>query len=413
MVKESISQDAKSIPTWETLEEFVRMRAQEFIQGVLEDEVTELLGRRNHERRRVVDAPAGYRNGHGKPRMLTLGVGTIAVRRPRVRGLEERFCSRVLPLFKRKSKLVENTLPELYLHGLAEGDFDLAMRGLLGDDAPLSASSISRLKVKWQQELAAWQERDLSELPIVYAWVDGLYVKAGLEKDKAALLVVIGADVEGRKHVLAIESGARESSAAWADVLRSLRVRGLASPKLFAGDGHLGIWAALRDVYPDADQQRCWNHKIMNVTDHFPKRVRHRAIALVRQIPQAETLAAANRLRKRFGEEFGAEFPKAVATLERDWDRMVTFYRYPREHWQHLRTTNVVESPFAAVRLRTDAARRYKKVVNATAMIWKLLMVAEKSFRRLRGHALLPKVAEGAQFRDGIEVPKVSRGCAA
>lgn len=413
MIKQSISRGSRSTPTWETLEEFVRLRAQQFIQDVLEDEVTELLGRRKHERRDPVDASAGYRNGHGKPRKLTLGVGTIEVRRPRVRGLDERFESRVLPLFQRKSKKIQATLPELYLHGLAEGDFDLAMRGLLGDDASLSASTIARLKIKWQREFAVWQERSLSQLKIVYAWADGLYVKAGLERDKAALLVVIGADVKGHKHVLAVESGARESKIAWGNVLRSLKQRGLGSPQLFVGDGHLGIWAALRDVYPEADQARCWNHKILNVLDQLPKRVQHRAEALVRQIPQAETLGAANRLRKRFADEFGAEFPKAAATLERDWERMVTFYRYPKEHWVHLRTSNVVESPFAAVRLRTNAAKRYKKVTNATAAIWKLLMVAEKSFRKLHGYELLAKVAEGVEFKDGTEVVAIPRRNAA
>jgi len=224
---------------------------------------------------------------------------------------------------------------------------------------------------------------------------------------------VIGADVGGRKHVLTIESGARESTIAWSNVLKSLQRRGLASPKLVIGDGHLGIWAVLRDIYPEADQGRCWNHKILNVIDQFPRRVQHKAEALVRQIPQAETLAAANRLRKRFCDEFGAEFPKGVATLERDWERMVTFYRYPKEHWLHLRTSNVVESPFAAVRLRTDAAKRYKKVANATAAIWKLMMVAEKGFRRLQGYELMAKVDEGVEFKDGIEVVKVSRSYAA
>lgn len=266
---------------------------------------------------------------------------------------------------------------------------------------------------EWQQEFSTWAERDLSQHRIVYAWADGLYVKAGLEKDKAALLVVIGADAEGRKHVLAVESGARESSASWGNVLRSLARRGLCSPKLFVGDGHLGIWAALRNVYPEADQQRCWNHKILNVLDQLPKRVQHRAEALVRQIPQADTEDRALRLRERFTSEFGDEFPKAVATLERDWDRMVTFYRYPKDHWQHLRTTNVVESPFAAIRLRTDAVRRYKKVANATAAIWRLLMVAEQSFRRLRAYDLLTKVADGIEFKDGIEVVKLEKRRAA
>ena len=245
-----------SIPSWETLEDFARQGVQQLLQQVLEEEVNELLGRRRSERRAPVDPQAGYRNGYGKPRRLALSNGTIVVRRPRVRGLQERFASRILPLFKRRTQEVASLLPELYLHGLAERDFDLALRGLLGDGAPLSAASIARLKAAWQAEYDVWNSRPLHDLDVVYLWVDGLYVKAGLEKDKAALLTVIAALRDGRKVVLAVTSGQRESIEGWSALLRDLKARGLNAPKLVVGDGNLGIWGALANVFPEAKEQR-------------------------------------------------------------------------------------------------------------------------------------------------------------
>jgi len=242
-----------------------------FIQRLLEQEVEELLGRAKSERREP-DAPVVYRNGYGKERKLALSNGTITVKRPRVRGLEERFESRLLPLFKRRTEEVAAMLPELYLHGLALGDFELALRGLLGDAAPLSASSIARLKAQWQLEFQDWRRRSLADLDIVYCWADGLYVKAGIEDGKAALLVIIGATREGEKVVLAVESGQRESRESWAAVLRDLAARGLAAPRLWVADGHLGVWAALTEIWPSCDEQRCWNHKIVNVLDQLPKK---------------------------------------------------------------------------------------------------------------------------------------------
>ena len=259
-------------PAWETLEAWVREQARDMIQQALEEEVTELLGRMKSERRVAVDAPPGYRNGYGKPRRLAMSSGTIEVRRPRVRGLEERFESRVLPLFQRRTKEVGELIPELYLHGLAEGDFELALRGLLGDGAPLSKSSVGRLRAKWTVEHEAWSRWPLEGRELVYAWADGIYVKAGLEKDKAALLVVIGAMSDGTKEVLAVTPGYRESTESWAAVLRDLKARGLGTPKLLVADGNLGIWGAAREVWPEAAEQRCWNHKTTNVLDRLPKR---------------------------------------------------------------------------------------------------------------------------------------------
>lgn len=255
----------------------------------------------------------------------------------------------------------------------------------------MSSSSIARLRAKWEEEFETWQERRLDDRELVYAWADGIYVKAGLEKDKAALLVVIGAMSDGSKEVLAIQPGYRESTESWLKLLRDLRDRGLSVPLLLMADGGLPIWSAVDQVWPEAGQQRCWNHKIINVLNDLPKHAQGKARALLTQIPYAETQEEAEARRDTFVARYRDRYPAAVETLERDWERMVTFYDFPEQHWQHLRTTNPVESPFAAVRLRTNAGKRYKRVQGATALIWRLLMVAETRFRQLSaqgGHGL-------------------------
>jgi transposase-like protein len=402
-MKKSITGTVRqSRATYEVLEEMVRLKIQGYIQDMLEEEVETFLGRKKSERVKAVDSTRGYRNGHGKLKKFSLMNGTITVHRPRVRDTEERFESKVIPFFKRRSKAIGEMLPELYLHGLAKGDFELALRGLLGEGAPLSASSISRLKAKWQLEYEEWKQQDLSSLKVVYQWADGIYVKAGLEKDKAALLIIIGALTTGKKVFLACESGYRESKESWSEVLRDLTGRGLKLGKLTIADGHLGIWSALSEIHPAGKEQRCWNHKIRNVLDCFPKRIRAEAAEQLKQIPYAKTLKACTAIRDAFVTRYQKEYPKAAQKLLADWERMTTFYSFPKDHWTHLRTTNVVESPFSSVRLRTDAAKRFKKVESATAMIWKLLQVAEKNFRALKAYWLLQDVYEGKQFVDGI-----------
>lgn len=403
MEQRTTNHEARSSRTWDHLEDFVREQVQRFIQGLLEEEVTALLERPKSARRTTVAAPRGYRNGYGKPRRLSLSSGTVTVRRPRVRGLEERFVSRVLPLFKRHTQEVGDLLPELYLHGLALGDFELALRGLLGEGAPLSPSSLARLKGQWQVEYDSWKKRRLDDLNVVYVWADGLYVRAGLEDTRAALLVLIGALTDGRKVVLAVESGQRESKESWGRLLRDLRQRGLQPWRCTIADGALGLWAALGEQYPDLAEQRCWNHKLVNVLDALPTKQQAAASALLRLMPYAESQAACEALREQFTARYHALAPKAVERLKDDWERLVTFYQFPREHWGHLRTTNIVESPFATVRLRTTAAKRFKKVENATAVIWKLLQVAESAFRRLKGAELLPAVYAGARYVDGVK----------
>lgn len=408
MNEQSTGPGIESRSLWRHLEEFVRDHIQQFVQRLLVEEVTMRLGRAKSARRAAVDAPEGYRNGYGTPRKLTLTCGTITVQRPRVRGLTERFVSRILPLFKRRTKQVSELLPQLYLHGLALGDFELALRGLLGDGAPLSSASLQRLKVQWQDEYAMWKQQRLDDLEVVYVWADGLYVKAGLEQTKAALLVVIGALTDGRKVVLAVESGQRESKESWGAVLRDLRTRGLKPWRCTIADGHLGIWAALAEQQPTAAEQRCWNHRLVNVLDAIPKTHQAEASTWLKTLPYAETQAACERVRDQFSRRYRTLAPKAVERLHADWERLVTFYQFPKEHWRHLRTTNVVESPFAAVRLRTTAGKRFKRVESATALIWKLLQVAEQSFRRLNAPELLPLVYAGVPFVDGTkQAPEV------
>ena len=405
MVKQTTRDRESSSIIWNNLETMVRMKVREFIQSLLEAEIEELLGRQKSERRKPVDSPPIYRNGYGKARRLTLGCGTITIHRPRVRGLEKRFISQILPLFARRTPEVNQLLPQLYLHGLALGDFDLALRGLLGREAPISAGTVVRLKEKWQVEWEQWRKRSLSGLKVVYLWVDGIYVKAGLEKEKAALLVVIGGLSNGQKVILGIEPGYRESVEGWSGILRDLKERGMNPPRLVIGDGHLGIWGALNNVYPGVLEQRCWNHKVMNVLDRLPKKAQVQGKLGLQRIYNAKSRREAENERDNFTSwcKKGCH-QAAMEAIERDWERMVTFYQFPQEHWKHLRTTNIVESPFAGLRLRTQASKRYKKVANATAIIWKMLMVAEQRFRKLDGPEKLEQVYLGTEFKDGVEI---------
>jgi transposase-like protein len=405
MEKKNTSSESASRVCYEALEAHARERIQSWLQDVLEEEVKEFLGRGKSVRRAdFAETRAGYRNGYGKPRRVALTAGTIEVCRPRLRNLGERFESRVLPLFKRRSVELGALLPRLYLHGLASGDFELALRGLLGEGAPLSASSMQRLKGIWQGEYADWRGADLSKLELVYGWADGLYVKAGICDRKAALLVIVGATGAGQKVLLACQAGERESKESWLSVLRDLKARGLAFPRLTVADGHLGIWAALGELHPEGEEQRCWNHKIVNVLNALPKNEQPEASERLGQMMYAPSRSVCEKKRDEFVLRYKKTNPKACATLTRDWERLVSFFAYPQAHWIHLRTTNIVESPFAAVRLRTDASRRFKKTQNAEAMIWKLLRVAEKSWRALNAPQLMREVYDAKQFKDGIAV---------
>jgi len=385
------------------LESVARQKIRVHLQDLLEQEVSEWLGREKSERRVNALEQRGYRNGYGKPRRFTMSIGTIEIQRPRVRELGERFKSKVLPMFKRQSKQVRALIPELYLHGLASGDFELALRHLLGEGAPLSASSLQRLKEKWQGEYAQWNGQPIKESQWAYLWADGIYVKAGLGKEKTALLVVIGVKADGSKRFLALEPGYRESKESWAEVLRQLKSRGVKNPRLLVGDGNLGLWAAVSEIYPQASQQLCWNHKMLNVIDAVSHKEQSPAKDHLRAMMYAESREQALKERHKFEQAFRHN-PKAVKTVVNHWDRLTTYYDFPREHWKHLRTSNVVESPFSRVRLRTAASRRFKSQVNATCLIWKTLMIAELSFRKLDAPQLVDKVAAGARFDNGAQV---------
>lgn len=412
----SASPPVVASPVWATLEAQVRLEIQQLLQHMLDEEVTEFLGRAKSAR---CEAEGGhrrlYRNGRGKPRRVTLMSGTVRVRRPRIRGLaDQRFESRVLPFFKKQTPQVVDLLNAGYLHGMAMGDFELAFRHLLGDGAPLSRASMRQVTKRWAAEYATWRARPLDDLELVYLWADGLYVKAGLEREKAALLVLVGALSDGSKVLLAVESGERESTESWARVLRDLKARGLRAPALTIADGHLGLWGALTEIYPTSAEQRCWLHKLCNVLDRVPEKAQLEVKGWLRQMMYAKGRTACTDIKTRFAARFRTRYPGAVATLERDWSRLVTYYDFPQEHWKHLRTTNVIESPFAAVRLRTSAAKRFKRVDSAVALIWKVLGIAERNWRVLVAASRCAEVFRGDQFIDGAPVQlSTRRGVAA
>ena len=264
--------------------------------------------------------------------------------------------------------------------------------------------------MKWLKEYEEWNRQSLDQLEPVYIWADGVYVKAGLEKEKAALLVIVAGLKDGSKVVLSVNPGRRESVDSWSEVLRDLSSRGLEAPKLVVADGHLGIWGAVANVYPEAQEQRCWNHRMLNVFDKLPKHLQQEAKVQIRKIVYAESREEAEHQKKSFQTwSDDQNYPEAGELLDRDWERMVTFFSFPKEHWIHLRTTNIVESPFSGLRLRTGAARRFKKVENATAVIWKLLLVAESRFKKLRSAPLLDEVYRGAPFVNGEPIRRQKR----
>ena len=383
------------------LDEIARQGALQLLRDILEQEVAEFLGRRRYER---TDDFNGYRNGYGKKRRVAVGSGTVEVKAPRVRETPEPFESKVLGKYQRQSEAVKELIPELYLHGLATGDFELAMRGFLGEGASLSAASVARLKEKWEGEYEAWRKRSLSERRYVYLWCDGIYPKAGVVGDRMALLVVLGLNENGEKEPLAIFEGYRESSESWGSVLRDLKQRGLVDPRLFIGDGALGLWAAVAGVYPRAGWQRCWVHKMRNVLSYFPKRIQKEIKICLQEMYHAFTKKQALALMDDFAASYGAEYPRAVECLLKDRDTLLTYYSYPREHWQSLKTTNPIESIFASVKLRTNAARRIKSARSALYLIFQLILQAQKRWRRINAPEMVQKIIDGDKFENGIEV---------
>jgi putative transposase len=395
------------------LDDLAREGARRMIAAALRAEADEYVERFSDEvdedGHRIV-----VRNGRARERKVTVGSGTIPVRAPRVNdkrvdeenGERKRFSSRILPAYARRSPKVGEVIPILYLRGLSTGDFRPALEGLLGEDAAgLSATTVSRLCKEWEAHHDRFRQRLLSFSRYAYLYMDGIHVRVRLGEDpKVCLLIVIGVREDGCKELLAVEDGYRESTESWAGVFRDLKRRGLNEPKLVVGDGALGGWAALRDVYPGAGEQRCWFHAAGNVIDALPKRLQPRAKGLLNEIIEAPTRKDAGQALEVFREEYGAKYPKALAKLDRDWMALTAFYDYPAEHWRHLRTTNPIESSFATVRLRTRVTKGAGSKTAALAMAYKLLESAQERWRRFNGHELVIDVLNGAKFKDGLKL---------
>jgi len=361
------------------------------------------------------------RHGHLPEREIMTGIGPVAVRCPRVRdrvgeGAERiHFSSAILPPYARRSKSLEVLIPVLYLKGVSTGDFEEALIALLGKDAGgLSASTISRLKEAWAEEHAHWSKRDLSAKRYVYFWVDGIHVQARLEDAAQCLLVIIGATPEGKKELVGLNDGVRESAQSWRELLLDLKRRGLAmGPELAVADGALGFWQAVEEVWPQTRGQRCWVHKTANVLNKLPKSQQSKAKRALQEVWMAETKNDALMAFDAFVENWGIKYDKAVDCLIKDRDALLAFYDFPAEHWKHLRTTNVIESSFATVRHRTVRSKGCLSNRTALAMIFKLAEAAEKSWRRLDGHNQLPKIILGVRFADGMEVVRSQHQVAA
>lgn len=394
----------------DALTKLIREGAREVLAAALQAEVDEHIDRFRmvvdaEDKRRVV------RNGYLPEREIQTGAGKLAIKQPRVRvndpgsGDEElRFESKLIPPYLRKAKSIEELIPWLYLRGISTNDMEDALSGLLGVNAAgLSPSSIVRCKKVWEQEFESWEKRSLQGKRYVYIWADGVYFNVRLTGERACILVLIGATVDGEKEVIAIHDGMRESELSWTEVLEGLKARGLEEPPMLAiGDGALGFWKAISKVWPQTRHQRCWSHKMANVLNKLPKTAHANAKKLLQAIWMAETAAAAMKAFDVFVSTYNPKYPNAVACLTKDKDQMVAFFDFPAEHWRHLRTSNPIESTFATVRQRTSRTKGSGSRNATLAMVFKLALSAQKRWRRLNGHEQLGHLIEGVQFKDGI-----------
>ena len=390
------------------LDEIVRDGARAMLAAALQAEVAAYidahLGEVDENGYRLV-----VRNGYHGAREVLTAAGAVPVRAPRVNdqrvdpetGERQRFSSAILPAWARKSPQMAEVLPLLYLHGLSSGDFAPALEQFLGTGAGLSASAITRLTGQWQDEAKSFQQRELSGVDYVYLWVDGIHLKVRLDQEKLCLLVMIGVRADGRKELVALTDGYRESTESWADLLRGCRRRGMRAPVLAVGDGALGFWKALREVFPDTREQRCWWHKQANVLAALPKSAHPGALAAMREIFNAEDIDRAQVAIKAFEVDYGAKYPKAVAKIVDDAEVLLEFYRYPAEHWIHLRTTNPIESTFATVRLRTRVTKGPGSRAAGVAMAYKLIEAAQARWRVVNAPPLVALVRNGAVFHKG------------
>jgi putative transposase len=403
-----------SIRPRDVLTDLLRQGAQQMLAQAIENEVAEYVDRHacvrdDQGHRRVV------RNGHLPTRRIQSGLGQVEVRQPRVddrrideQGERMRFSSQILPPYLRRTQSLDELIPWLYLRGISTGDFTEALQALLGPQAPgLSATNIVRLKESWQEEWKHWSKRSLADKVYVYLWADGIYFHIRLEapdNNRQCILVLMGATVEGRKELIAISDGYRESADSWRELLLDVQQRGLTtSPKVATGDGALGFWAALREVYPQTREQRCWVHKTANVVNKMPKSLHEKARSMLQDIWMAPGRREADNAFDLFVRTFEAKYPKAVECLLKDREVLLTFYDFPAEHWVHLRTTNPIESTFATVRLRTVRTKGSGSRTACLTMVFKLAQGAETHWRRLNGQALLPEVIRGVKFVDGLK----------
>ncbi|QRX95899.1 IS256 family transposase [Streptomyces noursei] len=397
------------------LDEVVREGARRMLAAALEVEVNayiaELADERDDKGRRLV-----VRNGYHQPRKVTTAAGVVEVKAPRVNdkrvdeatGERKRFSSAILPPWCRKSPKISEVLPLLYLHGLSSGDFVPALEQFLGSSAGLSAATVTRLTTQWQADHAAFMDRDLAEVDYVYVWADGIHLNVRLEEAKACVLVLIGVRADGSKELVALKDGYRESGESWADLLRDCARRGMRAPILAVGDGALGFWKALAEVFPDTREQRCWVHKTANVLDSMPKSAQPAAKKAIQDIYNAEDRDHAEAAIKTFAQLYGAKFPKAVKKITDDQEELLAFYGFPAEHWIHLRTTNPIESTFSTVRLRTKVTRGAGSRGAALAMVFKLVESAQQRWRAVDAPHLVALVRAGARFERGqlVERPE-------
>ena len=398
-------EDKVALESRSALEELLRQGARQMLQAAIENEVREYLSAHARAQdaagRRLV-----VRNGHLPERDLVTGVGPVRVKQPRVRDRREghRFTSAILPPFMRRVPSVDALIPVLYLKGISTGEFSEALEAILGPNAAgLSATNIVRLKEGWRNDYETWAARDLTAKRYVYWWADGVYFNVRLEPDRPCMLVIMGTLEDGTKELVAVWDGERESKASWLEVLRDLKARGLTeAPKLAVGDGALGFWAALEEQFPPTREQRCWVHKTANVLDKLPQRVRPHAKGLLHEMYLAPTRAEALKAYEHFIAHYEAKYPKAVECLVKDKDVLFTFYDFPAEHWAHIRTTNPIESTFATVRHRTRQTKGCGSRLATLTMVFKLAAQAQKHWRRLNGHHLIPNVIQGVKFIDGI-----------
>jgi transposase-like protein len=371
-----------------TLEELCRAKVGELVQAVLIAEVDEFLGRLRGER---AGGQTGYRDGYEAERTVTYGSTPVAIRRPRVRGGRARFESEILPPYRRRFEDVDATLHELWIQGLSTRDFEPSLRALLGEQTPLSPSTISRVNKQFHDDYEKWCQRFIAN-EFVYLWADGVYLGAGPSDERRVMLVVIGVDRNGDKALLAIEDAFAESEESWTAVFESLRKRGLKDPAMLVADGAQGIWSAFSKTYPRAKQQRCWLHKMRNVLDKLPERMRAQNLGPLREIMHAESRAHAKSLIDSLARSLERDYSKAATCLRDDQERMLAYYAFPKPHWKHLRTTNIIESNFDPVRSRTDVCKRLRSGTSATYLVYALLVRRTEHWRKLSGYQLLAKV---------------------